>query len=76
MSKRISGEDLIGTRFGKREILREVPSTSPGHRMFEVQCDCGNIGSAIMSALRSGRANQCKQCSTWGYTRKPGRFNY
>lgn len=51
--------DLTGQRFGRR-IATKLCDTARG-RLWEVVCDCGDVGHASADSLRRGIANQCKK---------------
>lgn len=73
---RISEEELIGKKFGKRTVIKEVPTTERFARFFEVKCDCGNINTIRLSAMKGNRAKQCKACALWNYKRDPSKSRF
>lgn len=50
--------DLIGKKFGRGIVLKEIPSNRRG-RGYELQCDCGKIYKAASCDIRSGNTKSC-----------------
>lgn len=55
--------DAIGKKFGKLEVLKEVPSKVRGHRQYECLCDCGNTHIGTRNNILRGITSQCTACS-------------
>lgn len=57
---------MIGERFGKLTILRELESIRDNsgslRRIVEVRCDCGNISEKKLKYLKSGETTTCGSC--------------
>lgn len=51
--------NLIGDKFNKLLVLRELPDKVNGHRYFECKCDCGNTCVVSYSHLKSKRQKTC-----------------
>lgn len=57
-------QDLTGQRFGKFVVIRFVrkyisPSGKSKDRIWECQCDCGNVKMVHASTLRMGTTKSC-----------------
>lgn len=52
---------MIGKRYGKWEVLREIKTGKPG-KQYECICTCGNITIKSGTELRAGRGMQCREC--------------
>ena len=58
-AKALGRIDMIGKKFGRLTVLREVEHN--GHKLyFECLCDCGNTVIVRGSHLRSGAIQSCK----------------
>ena len=57
---------MIGERFGKLTILRELESIRDNsgslRRVVEVRCDCGNVSEKKLKYLKSGETTTCGNC--------------
>ena len=55
--------DLMGRRFGKRVVIAHTPNQGKEHKPFwRVRCDCGREDEVRAQTLRSGVADQCRDC--------------
>jgi len=52
---------MIGKKFGKWEVLRELKVNKPG-KHYECMCECGTISVKAGTELRAGRGKQCREC--------------
>ena len=52
-------KDITGQRFGRLVALRPTNKKSSGGRVWEFQCDCGNIYEVAISAVTSGNTTSC-----------------
>ena len=63
ISKSNTRQSLIGLRFGKLTVLRELPSKKfkgGGYaQMWECICDCGNLHQASGNLMKSGLVRSC-----------------
>jgi len=57
LPQRIS--NMIGRRYTRLVVLRENGHNKYGMRMFECQCDCGNIVNVPISSLQNGTTKSC-----------------
>lgn len=67
-----------GDQYGKLTVIRELPKVktpTTQYRLFECQCECGNIVTISMNALRTNKKeSKCPECKKKPI--KPGdRFN-
>ena len=60
---------LIGTRFGTRRIIEQMPERKNGYIIYKVQCDCGDVVMLNGSYLRT-QNRPCKSCSAKKNTKK------
>lgn len=51
--------NMLGQRFGKLVVIKELPSNSKGNAMWECQCDCGNVITTEGIRLRNGQTTSC-----------------
>jgi hypothetical protein len=52
-------EDLTGQRFGKLVVKRLVGKDKYYNKIWECECDCGNISNVRQRHLRSGHTTSC-----------------
>ena len=52
-------DDLIGKRFDKWLVIKEVEKTNQGQRRFLCKCDCGNEKKVLGSNLIYGESTSC-----------------
>lgn len=53
----------IGTKYNNFTVISEiVKKAKAGHRMFEVQCDCGLVYFKSVAYLRRHLGNYCQSC--------------
>ncbi len=52
-------QDLVGKRFGKLTVTRQIESPNKAALMFECKCDCGNTKECYASNLRRGGNKSC-----------------
>jgi hypothetical protein len=64
----------IGSRFGTRTVVEELPQRKNGYIMYMVKCDCGDVVKLNGSYLRS-KNRPCKCCSAKIHTKK-GKEHY
>ena len=55
----MNGYELTGERFGRLAVLRYSHSNKNKQRIWECQCDCGNIIFASSNQLVSGNTRSC-----------------
>lgn len=59
-------KDLTGERFGKLEVLSELPAVRDNsgslRRWMEVKCDCGRVVEKKLKYLKSGETTSCGKC--------------
>lgn len=55
----MNGYELTGERFGRLAVLRYSHSNKNKQRIWECQCDCGNIIFANSNQLVSGNTRSC-----------------
>lgn len=59
-------EDLAGVRFGKLEVLEELPAIRDNsgsmRRILLVKCDCGNTSEKKLKYLKNGDTTTCGNC--------------
>lgn len=61
--------DMIGRRYGRLTVLSENGRTKHGMRVFECQCDCGNITNVCIGDLQNGQTQSCGCIrNKYGYT--------
>lgn len=56
------GGDLVGNKYGKLTVIKEIPSKSQSqkkNRYFLCKCDCGNTIEVSAAHLRSGHTQSC-----------------
>ena len=53
---------LIGKRFGKLVVIKELPTNKHGEVVWLCNCDCGNTHIATSYNLTRGRTTQCRNC--------------
>ena len=56
------GGDLVGQKYGRLIVIKEVPSKSKGekkNRYFLCKCECGNQIEVSANHLRSGHTKSC-----------------
>ena len=51
--------DLINKKFNRLLVKKYLFSDKDKHKVYECQCDCGNIKSLVGSCLSSGRIKSC-----------------
>jgi len=51
--------DITGQRFGRLVALQDVASNPNGIRIWECQCDCGNLARILVTSLRHGNTRSC-----------------
>ena len=56
---RMTSHEIIGERFGRLVVLRELPRAPSGNRCLECQCDCGTIKAVLAGHLTSGATRSC-----------------
>lgn len=52
-------ENLIGQRFGRLVVVKQLGTNKYGQRRYECQCDCGNITTALAGNLKGGYKKSC-----------------
>lgn len=52
----------IGSRFGTRVVVEELPERKNGYIIYRVRCDCGNISTMNGSYLRI-QNRPCRNCT-------------
>lgn len=57
MPKKI--EDMIGKKFGKLTVIREIEGYKFRRRYYECLCECGNTTIVEQSKLRTGHTQSC-----------------
>lgn len=55
----IKQEDLTGKRFHKGFVISLEGCDQKGHRIWQLQCDCGNQYNARTESLNSGNTKSC-----------------
>lgn len=50
---------IIGQKFERLTVIREVGKDSRGHRLWECQCDCGNLVIKRVSRIVNGEIGSC-----------------
>jgi len=55
--------DISGQRFGKWEVLHQLPMVKGKARRFLCRCDCGKELQVEGISLRKGRSTQCIDCA-------------
>lgn len=50
---------MIGKRFGRLTVIREIEKARCGHKRYLCQCDCGNLSQPLGIGLRSGNTKSC-----------------
>lgn len=59
--------DFIGERFGKLEVICELPSVRDNsgslRRWLIVKCDCGNVVDKKLKYLKNGDTTSCGNCA-------------
>lgn len=59
-------EQFVGKRFGKLEVLKELPAVRDNsgslRRWMEVRCDCGQVVEKKLKYLKNGDTNSCGSC--------------
>ena len=53
---------LVGKRFGKLKVEKELPANKHGEVVWLCQCDCGNTHIATSYNLMHNRTTQCRKC--------------
>lgn len=51
--------DLLGQRFGRLTVIKDVGRSSEGTVLWRCQCDCGTKITVRSSALKSNHTNSC-----------------
>lgn len=51
--------NLIGQRFGKLVVLKQIKNDNKGNTRWECKCDCGNIIQIRGNALTTGNTKSC-----------------
>jgi hypothetical protein len=59
-------ETFVGKKFGKLEVLRELPAVRDNggnlRRWMEVKCDCGKVVEKKLKYLKNGDTTSCGKC--------------
>lgn len=50
---------MIGKKFGKLTVLKELPERKHGKIIYQCKCDCGNITNVQGTMLRNGNTKSC-----------------
>lgn len=51
--------EIIGSRYGKLQVLSEHSKTRNGHIRYSCVCDCGNTCNILLTHLRQGNTKSC-----------------
>lgn len=52
-------KDLVGQKFNRLTVIKEVGISGRGSILWECLCDCGNIINVAASSLQSGNTKSC-----------------
>lgn len=50
---------MIGEKFGRLTVLKELPERKHGGKVYRCQCDCGNTVDVRKDILKSGNTKSC-----------------
>lgn len=64
--------DLLGTRFGRLVVVKDLGSNEIGHALWLCKCDCGNEYQATTNHLHFGNINSCGCLKLEGNNKKHG----
>lgn len=53
------GEDIVGKRYGLLVVLRYLRLNKHHNKIWECQCDCGNIHNVTTNCLNRGHTTSC-----------------
>ena len=66
---------IIGKRFGKYTVLRDVGKNYNSCIMLQCRCDCGAMRIVQKTALTCGKSTRCIKCSNNENNKKRSRHN-
>ena len=66
MSKYKSIDSLVGKKYGKLTVVKEIDKNKYGKTICKCVCDCGNTVNVLSNSLRTGHTTSCG-CSSSRY---------
>lgn len=66
MSEYATIDSLVGKKYGKLTIVKEVGKNKYGKTIYNCKCDCGNSINVLSNSLRTGHTTSCG-CSNSKY---------
>ena len=59
MSKYKSIDSLVGKKYGKLTVVKEIDKNKYGKTICKCVCDCGNTVNVLSNSLRTGHTTSC-----------------
>jgi len=63
--------DMVGKRFGRLLVISRAANNRQNKARWNCVCDCGCLGAAKGSSLRSGRTTRCVSCAARERVNRP-----
>src|SRR4051812_42097646 len=52
--------DLVGQKFGKLEVIKQVKNNGHSATKWQCKCECGKIVDVVSTSLRKGFTKSCR----------------